>query len=371
MAERLPTALMKHILLVSGIGLLLPLLLTVQRDAPLPLAVAATRPAVARSTADCESATGLARVICRADAFKATLTSDQLAMVQLPYSKEDAMRWSNLPQFISRNRVGIHLGSLTAPQLAAAKALLAAVMASGTPNEGYDELEGELAADDYLGANGGGGGYNAGQYYLAFLGTPSTTGLWELQFGGHHYAVANTYNGGKITGVTPSFRAIEPMAPVTANNHTYQPMEEERQAFATMLSQLSPAEQQTAQLLNTFRDVLLGPRRDGQFPTNRQGVKAGDLNAVKRALVLNAIKLYVNDLDRETATTVLAKYTAELPDTYIAYSGSLTMGEENDYVRIDGPSVWIEYSMQHGIVIRNAPHPHSVWRDRTGDYGGN
>ncbi|WP_461105034.1 DUF3500 domain-containing protein [Spirosoma koreense] len=43
----------------------------------------------------------------------------------------------------------------------------------------------------------------------------------------------------------------------------------------------------------------------------------------------------------------------------------------NDYFRIDGPRVWIEYSTQGGIVIRTPPHPHSVWRDRTGDYGGN
>ena len=362
---------MKYSSLLFSTGLLLTSLFVLYSRSSVFLVPDEVSTLPARLPADCESATGLARVVCRADAFKATLTAEQLAVVQFPYSKEDATRWSNLPQFISRNRVGINLGSLTAPQLAAAKALLAAVMASGTPNEGYDELEGELAADDYLGANGGGSGYSAGQYYLAFLGTPGTTGLWELQFGGHHYAVANTYNGGKITGVTPSFRAIEPMAPVTANDHTYQPMEQERQAFATMLSKLSPAERETAKLPTTFRDVLLGPRRDGQFPANRQGVKAGDLDAAKRAFVLDAIKRYVNDLDSETAATVLAKYTAELPGTYIAYSGSGTMNQENDYVRIDGPSVWIEYSTQHGIVIRDVPHPHSVWRDRTGDYGGN
>ena len=26
--------------------------------------------------------------------------------------------------------------------------------------------------------------------------------------------------------------------------------------------------------------------------------------------------------------------------------------------------------MVQGIIIRNVPHPHSVWRDRSGDYGG-
>ena len=320
---------------------------------------------------NCSSVTGLGQVVCLAEAFKATLSTTQLATVQLAYSRTDAVKWSNLPQALSRNRVGIAFGALNATQLAAAKALLATVLAQGVPNEGYDEMEGNLAADDYLATIGGGSDYGAANYYMAFLGMPSTTGLWELQFGGHHYTFANTYNGGKITGVTPSFRGVEPMAPVTANSRTYQPVEQERQAFADMLAGLSSNEQTTAKLSSTFSDILLGPGKDGQFPTTRQGLKVGDLSAAKKMLVLTAIKLYTNDLDSQTAATILAKYTAGLDETYIAYSGSLTMSQQNDYVRIDGPSVWIEYNSQGGVIIRNTPHPHSVWRDRTSDYGGN
>ncbi|MDO7888272.1 DUF3500 domain-containing protein [Hymenobacter cheonanensis] len=324
------------------------------------------------SATDCSSATGLARVVCLAEAFKATLTAAQVATVQLAYSKADAVKWSNLPQALTQTkRVGINFGALSSTQLAAAKALLTAVLAQGVTNEGYDEMEGNLAADDYLAANGGGSTYGAGNYYLAFLGTPSTTGLWELQFGGHHYTFANTYSGGKITGVTPSFRAVEPMAAVTVNGRTYQPVEQERQAFAALLGGLSTAEQATAKLSGTFTDILLGPGVDGQFPTTKQGLKAGTLSTDKQALVLSAIKLYVNDLDSQTAATVLATYTADLADTYVAYSGTGTMSQQNDYVRLDGPHLWLEYSAQGGIVIKGTPHPHSVWRDRTGDYGGN
>lgn len=322
-------------------------------------------------TTNCSSATGLAQVVCLAEAFKATLTATQLAAVQLTYTKANAVRWSNLPEGLYRNRVGISWGSLSATQLTAARALIAAVLAQGVTNEGFDEMEGNLVADDYLAANGGGSDYGRGNYYMAFLGTPSTTGLWELQFGGHHYTLANTYNSGKITGVTPSFRAVEPMAAVTANSRTYQPVEQERLAFATLLAGLSTSEQATAKLSSSFTDILLGPGIDAQFPATKSGLKAGNLDATKKALVLNAIKLYVNDLNSETAATVLAKYTAELDNTYIAYSGTGTMSTQNDYIRLDGPSVWIEYSTQGGIVIRNTPHPHSVWRDHTSDYGGN
>ncbi len=138
-----------------------------------------------------------------------------------------------------------------------------------------------------------------------------------------------------------------------------------------MLTGLSNAELTSAKLSSTYSDILLGPGQDGKFPTTRSGLKVSELSSAKKALVLAAIKTYVADIDDENAALILAKYTAELDETYIAYSGTTAMETKNDYVRIDGPNVWIEYSTQGGIVIRSANHPHSVWRDRTGDYGGN
>lgn len=229
-----------------------------------------------------------------------------------------------------------------------------------------------LPADDYFGtATGKTGTFTAGNFFMAFLGNPSPTGLWEIQFGGHHYAFANTYNGGKITGATPSFRGVEPQSTITLNNRTYQPMGDEQQAFAVLLNSLNETEKNTAKLSATFRDVLLGPGRDGQFPNAKQGIRVGDLSAAQKTLVLNAIKRYVNDLDPTTAASVLVSYTTDLAETYVAYSGSGTMNQNGDYIRIDGPNVWIEYSNQPSRDFPGTTHPHSVWRDRMSDYGGN
>ncbi|WPQ60555.1 hypothetical protein SIO70_19585 [Chitinophaga sancti] len=46
----------------------------------------------------CDAETGINKIICLADAFKATLTSAQLATVQLSYNKSNAIKWSNFPQ---------------------------------------------------------------------------------------------------------------------------------------------------------------------------------------------------------------------------------------------------------------------------------
>jgi hypothetical protein len=120
-----------------------------------------------------------------------------------------------------------------------------------------------------------------------------------------------------------------------------------------------------------MNDIQLGPGKDGVFPTTKKGLKVGTLTQAKKDAVLAAIKTYTDDLDDVSAAAILAKYTSEIDETYISYTGSTALTTQGDYVLIDGPNVWIEFVMQGGVIIRNANHPHSVWRDRTGDYGGN
>lgn len=318
------------------------------------------------------TATGIAKIVCLADAFKAQLDGTQVSTLQRTYSTTDAKKWSNLPQNLvssSNKRIGLSFGAMTSVQVQYAKALIKEV-SGATANEGWDEIQQLLNADEYLAANGGGSTYGAANYYIAFLGTPATTGTFEIQFGGHHLAFANTYKDGVLTGATPSFRGVEPFATFTLNGTSNQPLQQEAAAFSAMLNGLTTTEQATAKLSATYSDIVVGPQQDGNFPTTAVGIKGSALSSTEKALVLAAMKTYVYDTDDANAATILAKYTSELDNTYIAYSGTTTMTTRNDYVRIDGPSVWIEYSCQNGIVL-SPTHPHSVWRDKTKDYGGN
>lgn len=315
----------------------------------------------------CESLNGLEKVVCLVEDFKSSLTSTQLSAAQLNYNLTNVAKWSNLPvTFVPR--LGVRFGDLNADQLVKAKAILQEVLGKKA-NEGYDEAQQLWLADQYLSQNGGGTTYGSGQYYMAFLGTPSTTGAWELQSGGHHLAVANTYGNGALTGATPSFRAVEPFAAFSINGGTYQPILQERDSLAAMLAALTTAQQASAKLGTTFNDIVLGPNKDWQFPTTKSGIKCSNLNASQKQKVLGAIRTYVNDLDSVNAAAYMALYTAQLDDTYISYANNIGLTQTKDYVRIDGPRVWIEYSTQGGIVL-SAPHPHSVWRDHQSDYGG-
>ena len=373
----------------------------------------------ASTTATVGGTAAAGSVAALAQAFYQTLDSDLQAAVLFDYSLDYAKRWSNLPQALiggggggapggsgsgapsggppsgssqsgmpsgaapsgstsqsgggggsgsSQARVGINLGQLNEEQLAACYAVLKAATGS-TAGLGYDQIQSHLNADDYLADNGGGDDYGRENFYLALLGSPQDSGTWEFQFGGHHLAVANTYTDGKLAGATPSFRGVEPNGDFDWDGTTYNVMGTKEKAFAAMLAGLSTDQLATAKLADTYTDLVLGPGNDWAFPTDHEGVQVSGLTADQKKLVLAAIASYVNDIADADATTILATYEDELDDTYVAYSGTTELTERNDYVRIDGPSVWIEFSMQNGIVL-SGNHPHSVWRDRKTDYGG-
>ncbi|MEZ0541773.1 DUF3500 domain-containing protein [Fibrella arboris] len=331
------------------------------------LSLPVSAPGSTTTTTDCSTATTrAAKVACAANAFLATLTTAQKATVQLALTKANAIKWSNLPGGVTI-RNGLEFSTLTAVQLAAAKAVIAAA-AGTTANEGYDEFLQINAADDVL-ATKAGSGYSSGKYIIAFLGTPSATGTWMLQFGGHHYAQNITYNAGAVASSTPSHQGIEPKTWTTGTT-TYAPLNTEHDAMIAMLAALSSTQLATAKLSTTFSDVLLGPNKDGQFPATKLGLAVSTLTAAQKLLVLAAIKPWTQDVDDATGTAMLAIYEKELDATYIAYSGNAALTSNADYVRIDGPSVWVEFVCQSGVVYQNEIHYHTVYRDHTRDYNG-
>ena len=307
-------------------------------------------------------------VLTAANAFLATLTTAQQTTVQLALTKANAVRWSNLPGGVSI-RNGLEFSTLTAAQLTAAKAVIQAAAGTGA-NEGYAEFLQINAADDVLRTTySAGNSYSSGEYIIAFLGTPSATGTWMLQFGGHHYAQNITFSNGSVVSGTPTHMGVEPRE-WSADGNSYAPLNQGRTAIVNMLASLSTAQLATAKLSATFGDVLLGAGKDGQFPATKQGLAVSTLNADQKLLVLAAIQPWVNDLDDVTARALLTVYQQELDQTYIAYSNNATMTANADYARVDGPSVWVEFVVQSGAVIRGDIHYHTIFRDHKRDYNG-
>jgi Protein of unknown function (DUF3500) len=328
------------------------------------------------TASSCASLTGNAKVVCLANEFLATLTAAQQASVVIALNLANAKRWSNLPCGLSC-RNGVLFSSLSATQQVAALAVIQA--ASGTTSsEGFDEFKTIRAADDFLGTTQG--GYSAGNYVIAFLGTPSTTGKWMLQFGGHHSAQNITYDAGQVVSITPMHEAVEPGTGFTYNGTVFaNPLLTEKTALQDMLASFSTTELTTAKITGTFSDCLMVPgSTTNTFPATKVGIKVSTLSTAVQTKVLAAIAGWVGDVDATSAAAFTTIYTNELANTYIAYASNASGTSGNagsfltantDYVRIDGPSVWIEFICQNGVVLSGI-HYHTVMRDHTRDYLG-
>ncbi|MCK8616692.1 DUF3500 domain-containing protein [Gordonia sp. C13] len=360
------------------------------------------------------SGSGVQAVVEAANAFSNSLTDEQKSLALLDLTQQDAVAWSNLPCGQSC-RGGVPLEDLDDDQAALAETLLKTAI--GTDKAGYTRVEALRTADDYLaelqssgqgggpgsapsgasgapsggppsgqmpsggpmpsggqmpsgGGGGGLGGYGAGLYDLALLGDPSANGTWMLHFGGHHLAINFTYKNGQVSGASPYFVGVEPTSFTGDDGTQYAPMEDMADAVKAVTAGLSTEQLGQAKLKDSFTDVLLGPGEDGQFPETKQGVQVSTLNDAQKQAVLAAMRTWVGVADDSTAQSMMSTYESELDSTYISYSGGTDLTEQGDYFRIDGPSVWIEFVCQNGVVVQNQVHYHTIWRDHTRDYGG-
>jgi hypothetical protein len=322
---------------------------------------AVARPAAATSLT--------AKAVAAADAFKAALSSSQRATVQHAFSSPaKKTSWSNLPVAIAA-RTGVEIADLDATQLARLRTLLKTILSA----QGYGDEEGTRKADAYMrnkaasrAADPASVPYAQGLYYVAFFGTPSTSRKWTVQFGGHHLAIHMTFSGSRVSN-TPYFAGTEPTGTFELAGRMYAPMRDEVAALFGAVRSLSGSQRAKAKLSKTFDDVLVGPQKDGQFPA-RQGITVGSLSEAQQRIVTKAIRAYVGDMPTAEANARMVLYKSHYSRTRLAWSKSMDPQTVGAYVRIHGPRLWIEFSVQTGVVLSGV-HYHSIERDTRTDYG--
>jgi hypothetical protein len=305
--------------------------------------------------------------------FYNSLSPSQQSTVQLAWTLDAARRWSNRPAAIAA-RNGVEWGNLSTAQQSAATALIKTALG----DSGSSLQSGLQAADDYLAANGGGTTYGNGNYYIAYIGTPSPSGFWLLQITGHHLTWNIAFNG-TYKSPTPLFLGIEPKGAFTRNGTRYDPMAAQRSAMANLGTALTGYA--GAKLSGTYSDLLFGANAAGSIDAScprtyasvtTHGLAYSALAASDQALAQAAIRAYVDTQAAEYANDLLGAYLGAdaLAQTYVAYAGSGTVTTAGNYFRIEGPRLWIEFSVQRGVIFSNDIHYHTIWRDKFADYGG-
>jgi len=356
-----------------------------------------------------QAQTTTAEVVNAADKFLATLSAEQRQKVSYAFDDEQQRtRWSNLPTgFVPRG--GISLKQMTSVQREAAIKLLATVLSP----MGLQKVNEIREADDDFKANGsrrgpggpgghppggpppnaqggpspgfgrpGGPGGGAGQggrpsfssdemfgsnlYYISFLGKPSTTTPWILQFGGHHLALNITIAGSRGV-LTPTLTGAQP-ATFSLDGKTVRPLGRESDKALALVQSLNDSQRKQAVLNYQVPDLVLGPGQDGKKIVP-EGLKASTMTPQQQAMLLGIVAEWTDILNENAAAGRMAQITADLKETWFAWSGP-TDGKVGSnitaYYRIQGPHLVIEYAPQHD---EPANHVHTIYRDPTNDYG--
>ena len=317
-----------------------------------------------------------ARIVTAAQGVLATLDDAGRAKVQFPFEGPQKTRWSNLPSGIFQ-RQGLRIGDLTPSQRAAVTNLLSVALS----RDGYRKVTDIMRGDEVLrteqsgrgrGApQGGGGGRGRGgpgggvafgeaEYYLAFLGTPSATAPWMLQFGGHHLAINLTLAGSQAT-MAPSLPAAQP-ATYTVEGRTVRPLGNENDKAFALINALNAEQRGQAILGSRVADLVLGAGQDGRT-IQPEGIRAAMLSAAQQTMLVDLAREWVGIMNDAFAEPRMAEIRGNLPNMYFAWSGPTTNGSAA-YFRIQGPTLVIEYAPQNGV-----DHIHTIYRDPTNDYG--
>jgi hypothetical protein len=309
------------------------------------------------------SADTTGRIVAAAQALVATLDDTGKGKVQFPFDGPQKTRWSNLPTGIFE-RQGLRLADLTAAQRAAAMSLLSAALSA----DGYRKVVDIMRGDDVLRNNAAGGGrgpgggvvFGEGEYYLAFIGTPSTKTPWMLQFGGHHLAINLTLAGSQAS-MTPSLPAAQPAA-YTFEGREIRPLGKENDKAFALINALDDAQRGQAILKSRVADLVLGPGADGKL-IQPEGIRASSLSASQQTMLVELAREWTGIVTDAFAEPRMAEIRKNLPDTYFAWSGPTTPGSVA-YFRIQGPTLVVEYAPQ-----KTVDHIHTIYRDPTNDYG--
>jgi len=280
--------------------------------------------------------TRTSRIVTAANAFLSTLDESQRQGVIHSFGDNaQRARWSNFPTGVVP-RGGIAPKEMTAQQQAAVMNLLATVLSPrglekvqqirqaddnfkdngskrgphggfpGGPNGGLPMVgtpPGAGGPPPQLGRRGSGGqgpsaGFGSDLYYISFLGTPSMTNPWMLQFGGHHLALNITIAGTKGV-MTPSLTGAQP-ATFQLNGKTIRPLGRESDKGYALLESLSDDQRNQAILTYRVADLVLGPGQDGK-KIAPEGWKASAVNDKQRAALLDLIGEWSDIIDETSA----------------------------------------------------------------------
>ncbi len=290
--------------------------------------------------------------------FLGTLTPAQRSKAVFAFTDDERMNW----HFVPRERRGLPLREMEAPQRTAALGLLRTSLSA----RGYLQTTTIMALENVLRAmENNNPGRDPDGYFFSVFGTPGPSEPWGWRFEGHHLALNFTLADGKIVAA-PTFFGSNP-ADVRegpqAGTRALAPLEDLGRQLVTALT---PEQKKTATLPgNAPDDILTGAQRRVD-PLEPAGIPVTQLDRSQRALLSKLVAAHADALAPTLAAERRSRFQKASPDAVrFAWAGSVEKFQGH-YYRIQGPTFLIEYDNTQN----RANHIHSVWRDLAGgDFG--
>lgn len=332
-----------------------------------PIRVSAQQAAAVASNAP-ETAARTAQIVAAAEAFLGTLSAQQKKAVMFSFTDaEQRRRWSNFPDG-TFPRAGVRWGQMNETQRTALFTLLGTVLSPTGVKMMREQLEAEEILKNTPPPAQRRALFGTDYYYVALLGTPSTTSPWMLQFTGHHLGLNATIVGPRLT-ISPSMTGGEPLKFMGKDGKPVYIVAEEVTAATALLNSLSAEQRNKAIISSRAIELVLGPGHDGKV-LQPEGIPASELSATQKTQLLSLIEARLGIMNADSYAMTMEPIRSNLDATYFAWYGPTDV-PGTAYFRVTGPTLLLEFAPQRADAKFKdlTQHVHNMYRDATNEYG--
>ncbi|MGE0133083.1 MAG: DUF3500 domain-containing protein [Blastocatellales bacterium] len=308
-----------------------------------------------------------------ADAFLASLTTDQRARTTFAVDDSEWRKWMNQHFYV---RQGVGFKEMTEQQRETAFGLLRASLSAKGLKLTRDIMRlnhtlGELNNNNFE-------EYGEWLYWITVMGEPSDKEPWGWQLDGHHLIINYFVMGDQVV-MTPTFTGSEPVIAHSGKYKGTAVMQDEQNKGLAMINALDEAQRKKAviQVSKTGNNNVSEAFKDNVV-LDYAGIRASEFTAKQKAQLLDLIWEYVRNMRDGHAKVKMSEVGQHIEKTHFAWIGG-TEPKSVFYYRIQSPVILIEFDHQLPVGLRHLAkepravdreHIHSVVRTPNGnDYG--
>ena len=308
-------------------------------------------------------------MVSSANAWLASLNSNQVTTAQFKLDNPDYERWHYVPDNSFTTQRGYRRNGLTYRDMSPEQRSLAdALLAASLSRAGFVSVKTIMSLEEVLRIqeNDNTGRRDVDVYHVSIFGKPSMNGRWAWRMEGHHVSLHFLMQDGKLVSTAPEFLGANPHMVLDGPRKGVRPLGAREDTARKLMMSLGDSLKEKALVAEkAYRDILTTADSRAELENQPQGLPASELSQAQYEMLLATADQYAVSLPAEQAEARM-KRVRETPrdQLFFAWAGSIEPGG-GDYYRIQSPEFLIEYdNVQNGNN-----HSHTVWREFNGDFG--